>query len=143
MYIDDKAMQCIILMMYIHLMLYKYWLGATEITYQPLRDEILLEMKGSISVPSGLVWAMLQKHSPRLFCCMKTPSPYTKSRKGLKTNRRNFLDSICRIHGFNFMSRPFLIVIGIKRSLVMFCCSLKLCYICSIWFYSSINFKSL
>lgn len=84
-----------------------------------------------------------QKHNQRLFCCMKTMSPYTKSRKSLKTNRRNFLGSICRIHGFNFMSRPFLNVIGIKRSLVMFCCPLKLCYICFICFYSSINHKSL
>lgn len=92
---------------------------------------------GNISVPSMINFA--QKHSQRLFCCMKTPSPYTKSRKGLKTNRCNFLGSICRIHGFNFMSRPFLNIIGIERSLAMFCYPLKLCYIWSICFYSTIN----
>lgn len=58
---------------------------------------------GNISVPSMINFA--QKHSQRLFCCMKTPSPYTKSRKGLKTNRCNFLGSICRIHGFNFIPK--------------------------------------
>lgn len=83
------------------------------------------------------------KNSQRLFCCMKPPSPYTKSRKGLKTNRRNFLSPISRIHEFIIMPRPFPKYIRHQTVSGIFCCPLKLCYICFTYLYSSINHKSL